>query len=154
MDPDFYQSMMAKDNIVAENKIAKLETLVHAFWIMFQKNGYTNEMLDEAISEALDIEAEGPVNLKGMSCPSCGRKAQLSGNFKIKCIYCGMESIINPYEAREFNRQIEEAMAQQQEEEAQKQRWEQAVENDPYQPYDVSKDLNFDDFTDNDDSVL
>jgi hypothetical protein len=66
-----------------------------------------------------------------------------------------MESIINPYDARDIAIEMDEAMAQQQEEEAQKERWNQAVENDPFKPYDVSKDLNFDDYDNNDsDSVL
>ncbi len=149
-DPEIFNGAMLRDNTPADNKIQALETLVHALWIMFTKNGYTNEMLDEAIAEALEIEAEGAVHLKGMACPNCGRKAQLSGSFKIKCIYCGMESIINPYEARDINKQFEEAMAQQQEEEEQKQRWAEAVENDPYKPYDVTKDLNFEDLDNND----
>jgi hypothetical protein len=132
------------------NEIKKLDTLMHAFWILLQKtNGFTNEMLDEALAEAIEIESTGPAYLKGMVCPSCGRKAQLSGSFKIKCIYCGMESIINPYEARDIANQVDEVLAQQEEEAAQKEKWDKAVENDPYQPYDVSKDLNFDDFDDN-----
>ena len=146
-------SMKALDYDRNETRFSKIETMIHAFWIMFQKNGYTDEMLDEALAEALKIEAEGNKALKGMACPNCGRNAQLSGNFKIKCIYCGMESIINPYEARDIAVEVDAAMAQQQEEAAQKERWAQAVENDPYKPYDVSKDLNFDDFDDNN-SVL
>lgn len=154
-DYNIYSSMKSLNIDKDEGRISKLETMIHAFWIMFQKNGYTNEMFDEALSEALAIEAQGNTALKGMTCPNCGRKAQLSGNFKIKCIYCGMESIINPYEARDIAIEMDEAMAQQQEEEAQKARWNQAVENDPFKPYDVSKDLSFDDYDNNDsDSVL
>lgn len=135
-----------------EGRFAKIETLQHAFWIMLQKNGYTNEMLDEALAEALEIEAQGTKALKGMTCPNCGRNAQLSGSFKIKCIYCGTESIINPYEAHEIATEMDAAMAQQQEDEAQKERWNQAVQNDPFKPYDVSKDLNFDDYDSFDDN--
>lgn len=153
-DYNIYSSIKALDYDKDENRFSRLETLIHAFWIMFQKNGYTNEMLDEALAEALAIEAEGNKSLKGMQCPNCGRKAQLSGSFKIKCIYCGMESIINPYEARDIAVEIDAAMAQQQEDEAQKERWAQAVENDPYKPYDVSKDLNFDDYDNGVDGVL
>lgn len=132
-----------------KNELRRQDTLMHAFWILMAKNGYTNEMLDEAIGEALEIEASGPAYLKGMICPNCGRNAQLSGAFKIKCIYCGMESIINPYEARDIAAQVDEALAAQEQEAAQKEKWDKAMENDPYQPYDVSKDLNFDDFDDN-----
>ena len=54
------------------NEIKKLDTLMHAFWILLQKtNGFTNEMLDEALAEAIEIESTGPAYLKGMVCPSC-----------------------------------------------------------------------------------
>ena len=135
------------------SEISRLDTLIHAFWLMFKKNGFTNEMLDEALDEALAIEAEGNKTLKGMVCPNCGRKAQFSGHFKIKCISCGSESVLNPYEARDIAIEMEAAMAQQQAQEDQKERWSKAVENDPYQPYDVSKDLQFDDY-DNNNSML
>lgn len=143
---NIYSSVKALDFDKEAGRFSKIETLQHAFWIMLQKNGYTNEMLDEALAEALEIEAQGTKALKGMTCPNCGRNAQLSGSFKIKCIYCGTESIINPYEAHEIATEMDAAMAQQQEDEAQKERWNQAVQNDPFKPYDVSKDLNFDDY--------
>ena len=145
-------SIMSSGESYDDGNVDKLETLLHAFWIMFKKNGYTNEMLDEALVEAMDIEAEGNTALKGMVCPNCGRKAQFSGHFKIKCIYCGSESVLNPYEAREIAKQMDAAMAEQQAQEEQKERWDKAVGNDPYQPYDVSKDLGFDEFNDFDDS--
>ncbi|MBR3532817.1 MAG: hypothetical protein IKN80_02870 [Clostridiales bacterium] len=145
-----YDTISSVDGTITSESTGKrletLETLVHAMWIMFQKNGYTNEMLDEAITEALNIEASGRVMLKGMNCPNCGRNAQRSGNFKIKCIYCGMEAVLNPYEAADIAKQAAAAIAQQEEEAAQKERWDKAVNNDPFQPYDVSKDLGFDDF--------
>lgn len=149
---NIYSSVKALDFDKEAGRFAKIETLQHAFWIMLRKNGYTNEMLDEALAEALEIEAQGTKALKGMNCPNCGRNAQLSGAFKIKCIYCGTESIINPYEAHEIATEMDAAMAQQQEDEAQKERWNQAVQNDPFKPYDVSKDLNFDDYDSFDDN--
>lgn len=137
------------------DSLKTLETLVHAMWILQQKqHGFTNEMLDEALTEAMEIEADGRSALKGMVCPGCGRKAQYSGAFKIKCIYCGMEAVLNPYEAAELAREMDAKVAQDEALKAQQEKWQNAVTNDPYQPYDVSKDLNFDDFDDNNDSVL
>ncbi len=147
-DSNEYESVFSENTISYDstgNELQRLNTLLHAFWIMFKNNGYTNEMLDEAIDEALAIESEGAKTLKGMVCPNCGRKAQFSGHFKIKCIYCGSESVLNPYEARDIAIEMENVMAEQQAAEDQKDRWEKAVENDPYTPYDVSKDLNFED---------
>ena len=146
------QDILSSNPKYDNGDIDRLDTLLHAFWIMFKKNGYTNEMLDEALDEALKIKAEGNSMLKGMVCPNCGRNAQLFGHFKIKCVYCGTESIMNPYEAKDIAKEMEAAMAEQQAEEEQKERWSQAVENDPFKPYDVSKDLNFDDFDNFDDN--
>lgn len=126
-------------------KLDKHEDLIHAFWLILQRMGVTNEQLDEAITEVLQEKMKGVVTLKGMSCPQCGSKAQFNGNFKIKCIYCGSEAVLNPYEARELAEQADAAMAEQRAAQEQQKRWEEAQRNNPYQPYDVSKDLNFDD---------
>ncbi|MBR1797021.1 MAG: hypothetical protein IJ757_03280 [Clostridiales bacterium] len=151
-DPDNFEAIMSNNGSSASDstngRLDKLETMIHAFWLLFQQKGYTNEMLDEALTQALAEEAMGRTTLKGMACPGCGRKAQFSGHFKIKCIYCGMEAVLNPYEASDIARQMDEELAKQQSEEEQKQRWNEAVKSNPYQPYDVTQDLGFDDFDD------
>jgi len=121
-------------------KVDDLNTLVHAFWILFQESGIPNDKLDEAITKALDIDSQGAFSLKGMVCPHCGMKAQYANTFKIKCIYCGSEAIINPYEAREIAAAYDEEMERQEAEEQAEKQIEAA------QPYDVNKDLNFDDY--------
>lgn len=132
-----------------EKRVVTLETLVHSLWLILQKElNYTNENLDVVIADALELESYKKSALKGMVCPSCGKKAQFSGSFKIKCIYCGTEAILNPYEAADYARKMDEQNAQEMAQMAQKEKWDQAVANDPYQSYDVTKDLNFDDFDD------
>lgn len=126
-------------------KLDKHEDLLHAFWLILTKMGVTNEQLNDALSEVMEQKAKGVVSLKGMACPQCGSKAQFNGPFKIKCIYCGTEAILNPYEARELAEQANAVMEEQKAIEEQQKRWEEAQKNNPYQPYDVSKDLNFDD---------
>jgi len=126
-------------------KLDKHEDLINAFWIILKRMGVTNEQLDEALTEVLNEKSNNVPTLKGMSCPQCGSKAQFNGSFKIKCIYCGSEAILNPYEAHELAKQAEAAMAEQKAYEEQQKRWEEAQKNNPYQPYDVSQDLNFDD---------
>ncbi|MCQ2516160.1 MAG: hypothetical protein MJ094_04775 [Saccharofermentans sp.] len=126
-------------------KITTNEQMIHALWLLLQRMGVTNEQLDEALTEVMEINARGVVSLKGMACPQCGSKAQFNGPFKIKCIYCGTEAVLNPYEARELAEQANAVIAEQQALEEQQKRWEEAQKNNPYQPYDVTKDLNFDD---------
>lgn len=133
------------DAVEVNNKLVTNESMIHAMWLILQKMGVTYEQLDEALGEVMAINSRGVVTLKGMSCPQCGSKAQFNGPFKIKCIYCGTEAILNPYEARELAEQADAKMAEKKALEEQQKRWEEAQKNNPYQPYDVSKDLNFDD---------
>ena len=59
-----------------------------------------------------------------------------------------VDACYNPYEAADYARKMDEQNAQEMAQLAQKEKWDQAVANDPYQSYDVTKDLNFDDFDD------
>ncbi len=135
----------ATDTKEIQSKLDMNEQMIHAFWLILQRMGVTNEQLNEALTEVMEINSRGVVTLKGMACPQCGSKAQFNGPFKIKCIYCGTEAILNPYEARELAEQANAAIEEQKAMQEQQKRWEDAQKNNPYQPYDVSKDLNFDD---------
>ncbi|MBO4636108.1 MAG: hypothetical protein J5685_03080 [Clostridiales bacterium] len=142
------QEIKSNYNIAPETKelikrLDTLETINHAFWIMLSQKGYTDSEFDAAIDQVLQLGKKKDYKLVGVRCPGCGKNAQVSGSFKIKCIYCGMEAVIHPYEMYEMARDAEE------EEERQKQQElaEQPAYYDPnaqFTPYDVSKDLNFD----------
>ena len=124
-------------------KIETLETINHAFWIMLSQKGYSNSDFDAAIDQVLQLEKRTDFKLVGVRCPGCGKSAQVSGSFKIKCIYCGMEAVIHPYEMYEMAKQAEaeEAARKQEEIESQSQYYDPNAE---FVPYDVTQDLNFD----------
>ncbi len=116
-------------------RIDVLETTNHAMWLMLKSKGFTDEEFDVAMCNAVDARRQN-VPVTGLRCPNCGKSAQLSSQYKIKCIYCGSEAIIHPYEVYEIIKAQAEAEAQAALEAA-------ALAN---QPYDVTKDLRFDEF--------
>lgn len=154
MNPDKDLEKILNSAAAGDIKNDKVEVLLHAFWLLMKENGITDEKLDETIGKVLEIRSGGVPTVRGMSCPSCGKGAQMSGAFKIKCIYCGTEAILNPYEAAEIAAQVAEEEAARQAEIEQQERWNKAVENDPFKPYDVSKDLNFDEYNTFDEDPL
>lgn len=112
-------------------RIDVLETTNHALWLMIKKKGFTDEEFDAAMVEAVDARSQN-VPVTGLRCPNCGKSAQLSSMYKIKCIYCGSEAIIHPYEVYEIIKAQAEADAA-------------AAEAEANKPYDVTQDLRFDD---------
>ena len=140
---DVEESFQNVEVKILAKRVEKLELINHAMWLMLQRLGSTNEEFDAALAYVINSSKNsGKVNSRGMCCPACGKSAQLSSdNMRIKCIYCGNEAIINPYELLEMTSQnaVEEAQPV-----AQEPIMTQQVP-DYAQPYDVSKDLNFDD---------
>ena len=120
-------------------RMDKLEFTNHAMWIMLEKKGYTNEEFDQAMAEAYELGKRKDFKLSGVRCPSCGQNAQLFESFKIKCIYCGEEAVMHPYEIYNMLPPEEEAPAP-----AEAVPEEAPAPVEP-EPYDITKDLNFDD---------
>ena len=137
----------ASDFNELKEQVQKLETICHALWIMLNQKGHTNEEFDNAIAEVIERDKSCGMMLKGLRCPNCGKNAQLSKFFKIKCIYCGTEAIIHPYEVYDmFGLAGEQEAARIAEGEEQARRATgtgYAIEE--HIPYDVTKDLNFED---------
>ncbi|MCQ2529321.1 MAG: hypothetical protein MJ108_09440 [Saccharofermentans sp.] len=125
-------------------RIESLETINHAMWLMLQRLGSTNEEFDAALAYVFNTRKNvGKINSRGMGCPACGKSAQLSSdNMRIKCIYCGNEAVINPYELLDM---VASQPVQEETPVMQEPVQTQQVIPDYAQPYDVSKDLNFDD---------
>lgn len=124
-------------------RMDKLEFTCHAMWLMLNKKGYTDAEFDQAMAEAVELSKRRDYHLSGIRCPSCGQNAQLYDFFKVKCIYCGEEAVMHPYEVYNMLPAEEPAPA------------EPAASDEPYavapepapapEPYDINKDLNFDD---------
>ena len=119
-------------------RMDKLEFTNHAMWIMLEKKGYTNEEFDQAMAEAFEMSKRKDFKLSGVRCPACGQNAQLFESFKIKCIYCGEEAVMHPYEI--YNMLPAEEEVKEPEPVA-----EEATAPAEPEPYDITKDLNFDD---------
>lgn len=112
-------------------RIDVLETTNHAFWLMMKNKGYTDEEFDAAMAEAVECRKQ-TLPVTGLRCPNCGKSAQLSAQYRIKCIYCGSDAIIHPYEIYEIVKAQAAAEAA-------------AAEAEANKPYDVANDLRFDD---------
>lgn len=127
-----------------KKQLDKIELTLHAMWIMMNKKGYTDPEFDQAMTEALEFSKRKDFQLKGVRCPSCGKNAQLSNFFKIKCIYCGSEAVMHPYEI--YNMLPEQEYTDINEGADKPSVREPQI--DPafqeFEPYDVTKDLNFD----------
>lgn len=143
-----------------KDMVEKQSLLLHAFWLLLKEKGFSNEELDKTLNEAMLLAKR--TDYKNSSvCPSCGKALQAMENypFTFKCFYCGTEVIGNPYKKYDsldpYNQNYPEAEAPSAEsgeaplsdEEAAASEIKEAQDiiSRSYEPYDVSKDLNFDD---------
>ncbi|MCR4688306.1 MAG: hypothetical protein K5745_02030 [Saccharofermentans sp.] len=137
-----------KEVELMKRKVETMSMTLHAMWLLLKEKGVTNEDLDEAINTVLELEKRK--NFKSaIPCPNCGKQMQKMENnpFLFKCFYCGEDSFSNPYrkyDSIDLTAPIPEPKT---EEEALAREMEQAqsIINGTYEPYDVSKDLNFED---------
>ena len=140
--------------------VEKQSLLLHAFWLLLKEKGLTNEDLDKALNEAVLLGRRTDYKHSSV-CPECGKPLQSMENypFKFKCLYCGTEAIGNPYkkyddldpyssnyqETEETAAAEESAPVSEEDAEASELKEAQDIISRNYEPYDVSKDLNFDD---------
>ena len=148
----------AKEVEEMKKQLEKQTYLLHAVWLLLKEKGMTNEELDKALNEAVLLEKR--TDYKNLTaCPNCGKGLQAMENrpFTSKCYYCGTEILDNPYKKydgidpynidytpknAEPEDYVPDDVADEQEiQDA------QAVISQDFEPYDVSKDLNFDDDT-------
>ncbi|MCR5327258.1 MAG: hypothetical protein K6E12_00175 [Saccharofermentans sp.] len=148
----------AKEVEEMKKQLEKQTYLLHAVWLLLKEKGMTNEELDKALNEAVLLEKR--TDYKNLTaCPNCGKGLQAMENrpFTSKCYYCGTEILDNPYKkydgidpykidytpktAEPEDYVPDDAADEQEIQDA------QAVISQDFEPYDVSKDLNFDDET-------
>lgn len=125
-------------------RMDKLEFTCHALWLMLNKKGFTNEEFDQATAEAFELQKRKDFNLKGIRCPACGQNAQLSESYRIKCIYCGEEAVMHPYEIYNMLPEIDENAVAPESIDLASDKF-LTEENLQPEPYDINKDLNFGD---------
>ena len=139
--------------------VEKQSYLVHAFWLLLKEKGATNDELDKALNEAVLLSKRTDFK-HSTTCPNCGKPLQSMENkpFTSKCYYCGAESLTNPYRKYDdldpYNVAYTDKAEDQPEPyisdaEADEKEFKEATDviSQSFEPYDVTKDLNFDDET-------
>ena len=150
-----YQSLKEVEEL--KKLVENQSYMLHAFWLMLKEHGAANEDLDKALNEAVLLEKR--TDYKNASvCPNCGKGLQSMENkpFTSKCYYCGIEILDNPYKKYDgldpyktgyAGNNPDQPSAYVSDNEAFEQEYKDAQEviSQSFEPYDVSKDLNFDD---------
>lgn len=139
-----------------KDMVEKQTYLIHAFWRLLKQKGATNEDFNKALNEAVLLEKR--TDYKNLTvCPQCGKGLQAMENkpFTSKCYYCGTEILVNPYEKFDsldpyniaYQEEIVDSSPYVSDDEADKQEMQSAADviSQSFEPYDVTKDLNFDD---------
>ena len=151
-----YQSIKEVEEL--RRKVEKQTYLLHAFWILLKEKGATNDELDKALNEAVLLEKR--TDFKNVvNCPNCGKGLQKMENkpFSSKCFYCGTEILNNPYKKYDgldpYNTGYAETPIEPEpyvsDDVADESELKEAQEiiSQSFEPYDVTKDLNFDEET-------
>ncbi len=151
-----YQSLKEVEEL--KRLVEKQSYLLHAFWIMLKENGASNEALDKALNEAVLLGRRTDYKNAAV-CPNCGKGLQSMENkpFTFKCYYCGIEILDNPYKKydgldpykADYMSETEEPEPYISDDEAEEKEIKEAADviSQSFEPYDVTKDLNFDDET-------
>lgn len=151
-----YQALKEVEEL--KRLVEKQSYLIHAFWIMLKEKGTTNEDFDRALNEAV-LLARRTDYKNSTACPNCGKSLQSMENkpFASKCFYCGVEILNNPYKKYDgidpykidYRSEPEQPEPYISDDEADEKEFREAADviSKSFEPYDVSKDLNFDDET-------
>ena len=136
--------------------VEKQSYLLHAFWIMLKESGVSNEAFDKALNEAVLLGRRTDYKHSSV-CPNCGKGLQSMENkpFAFKCLYCGIEILDNPYKKFDgldpykvdYMSETEEPEPYVSDDEAEENEIQEAADviSQSFEPYDVTKDLNFED---------
>ena len=142
------------DDITVEeikHDVDELKVLVHGMWMLMKEKGIDYSELDAKLDIAAKLATRTDY-ADDIKCPSCGRGLQTMEKyvFKKMCYYCGYEKTQNPfqkYDGIDLNKvpESEEDVAAKAQQEADAEyAAAQEVLNTTFEPYDVTKDLNFD----------
>lgn len=156
----------AKEFEELKETVSQQQILLHAMWLTLKDFGATNDQFSAHLKEAAALSTR--TDFKNVvSCPSCGKGMQKMEKvpFTLKCYYCGYEHICNPFmkydglnpEAADYK--TTRSTSEELDEQSKPEQYEQkivlneqeeianaeAILNTNYEPYDVSKDLNFED---------
>lgn len=154
----------SKDIEDLKETVKQQQILLHAMWLMLKEHGADNEEFNRQLKAATQLSTRNDFK-NNVSCPSCGKGMQKMEKvpFTLKCYYCGEEYLCNPFmkfddiDPNFVDYKPERATSEQLDEQSKPEQYEQKIvqtEEDEianaeailktnYEPYDVSKDLNF-----------
>lgn len=155
-----------KEVEILRDTVNQQQILLHAMWLMLKEHGFTNVEFNLHLKEASQLSLRKDFK-NVINCPSCGKGMQKLEQvpFTLKCYYCGTEFLCNPFmkfdglDPESIEYRPEKATSEELDEHSKPENYEQRQaqsEDDEiasakeildreYQPYDVSKDLNFED---------
>ena len=155
-----------KEVLVLRDTVNQQQILLHAMWLMLKEHGFTNVEFNLHLKEAAQLSLRKDFK-NTVNCPSCGKGMQKLEQvpFTLKCYYCGTEFLCNPFmkfdglDPNEIEYKPEKATAEEIEEHSKPENYEQRqaqseadeiasaeeILKKDFEPYDVSKDLNFED---------
>ena len=151
-----YQSIKEVDEL--KRMVEKQSYLLHALWILLKEKGATEEEFDRTLNEAVLLGKRTDYK-HAVACPNCGKALQSLENkpFTFKCYYCGVEILNNPYKKFDgldpyrtsYCNEVEEPEPYISDDEADEKEIQDAASiiSKSFEPYDVTKDLNFDEET-------
>ena len=153
-----YQSL--KEVAELKKLVEKQTYLLHAMWLMLKAQGATNEELDKALTEAVLLGKRKDYKTAS-ECPNCGKPLQALENkpFASKCYYCGTEILDNPYKRYDGMdpydtgypsddiRETDTTYVSDEQADEEEFKTAQDVISQSFEPYDVTKDLGFDEET-------
>ena len=154
----------SKDIEDLKETVKQQQILLHAMWLMLKEHGADNEEFNRQLKAATQLYSRNDFK-NSVSCPSCGKGMQKMEKvpFTLKCYYCGEEYLCNPFmkfddiDPNVVDYKPERATSEQLDEQSKPEQYEQklaqteedeianaeAILKTNYEPYDVSKDLNF-----------
>ena len=137
---------MAPDELAYS--VGRLDILVASMWKLMKEKGFTDEELTEQITSIID-EQKGIVYRKDtIKCPKCGNNIQEIKKTPLttRCFYCGSMYVLYPYNDRAVDDDLKEIESDEPKEEVQPEAPSEPEIPTHFEPYDVSKDLRFDEF--------
>jgi len=129
-----YQSMEVVDEL--RKQVSECEIMLQAMWGLLKDKGATSEELNEKMEFVMKVRDSSNTQTH-IICDNCGKQMQdiKKEIFKYRCLYCGSEKVINPYDKFEILEKAENSDENSENED---------ILNKEFVPYDVSKDLGFD----------
>ena len=130
-----------------EFSVGRLDILVASLWMLMKEKGFTDDELMNKITTIIN-ERKGVVYQKDvLKCSKCGnniqevKKTPLTG----RCYYCGAMYVLYPYNDKPMPEELVPIETKAEVPEVVEKKEESELPT-TFEPYDVSKDLGFDDY--------